>query len=537
MKSLRIQERQVTVASYQQRWLYVYSGIKRQQIFSFQDDVVDFCLDEGEDASWLLWAVSQRGCVYRITEKNFTPQRASEACASNSQVNNAIFEEFFQDIPDTSFSSNTESSSHISTKDAIFEVGLKVMQKTVLKDGPTKACCVGDGVSQFFYATRKNIIKVEVSYGDRLEVSEQVCRKLARIKNMASVAIEDETFLLCQSENGRFYSLPKSNDGFGTNEPVVSPKNTIPDLLAKVDNITRKMDQINPNIKCQSNILSQLALASHLYLNTPASVNVNQHLQSSVTVKCINGFTTLCFQVTSSKIVLSSDWSLLVETCQISPANSLKGEVGLCPENKHFPPLSSVIDTIARKRPVYSAFEDTPMLVTGNLQEKHMYKILIPDYLSAILFDHTCHDVTHRSCLLKYLLCEMKISGGQEISGTSVILDTTDWGEVTIGIQKSSNETKQYFMEIHTGNTGSLVEMVLGVMKRIKRLLPAGLVKALDISKFITEIQKAKENLRSIEENIKDNKDHNIEKVMNSLLYLFLDIHNIDYQLSCQLHV
>lgn len=131
----------------------------------------------------------------------------------------------------------------------------------------------------------------------------------------------------------------------------------------------------------------------------------------------------------------------------------------------------------------------------------------------------------------------MKISGGQEISGTSVILDTTDWGEVTIGIQKSSNETKQYFMEIHTGNTGSLVEMVLGVMKRIKRLLPAGLVKALDISKFITEIQKAKENLRSIEENIKDNKDHNIEKVMNSLLYLFLDIHNIDYQLSCQLHV
>lgn len=62
----------------------------------------------------------------------------------------------------------------------------------------------------------------------------------------------------------------------------------------------------------------------------------------------------------------------------------------------------------------------------------------------------------------------MKISGGQEISGTSVILDTTDWGEVTIGIQKSSNETKQYFMEIHTGNPGSLVEMVLGVMKRIK---------------------------------------------------------------------
>lgn len=92
-------------------------------------------------------------------------------------------------------------------------------------------------------------------------------------------------------------------------------------------------------------------------------------------------------------------------------------------------------------------------------------------------------------------------------------------------------------MEIHTGNAGSLVEMVLGVMKRIKRLLPIGLAKALDISKFITEIQKAKENLRSIEENIKGNKDHNIEKVMNSLLYLFLDVHNIDYQLSCQLHV
>lgn len=388
------------------------------------------------------------------------------------------------------------------------------------------------------------------------------------------------------------------------------------------------MDQINPNIKRQSHILSQLALASHLYLNTPGSVNVNRHLQCSVTVKRINGFTTLCFQVTSSKIVLSSDWSLLVETCQISPAteemmhranfksvhlkqglqpgetlkvsivpkliipsdtrvsvrawlvlnlhlglysstfhseqfkaledqglmicvfenqtdfldflickDSLKGEVGLCPENKHFPPVSSVIDTIARKRPVYLAFEDIPMHVTGNLQEKHMYKILIPDYLSAILFDHTCHDVTHRSCLLKYLLCQMKISGCQEISGTSVILDTTDWGEVTIGIQKSSNETKQYFMEIHTGNAGSLVEMVLGVMKRIKRLLPIGLAKALDISKFITEIQKAKENLRSIEENIKGNKDHNIEKVMNSLLYLFLDVHNIDYQLSCQLHV
>lgn len=95
-----------------------------------------------------------------------------------------------------------------------FKTNFQVMQKTVLKDGPTKACCVGDAASQFFYATHKNIIKVEVSYGDRLEISEKVCRKLARIKNMASVVIEGIFYLLLFLFDVNIYSMCSLCNGY-----------------------------------------------------------------------------------------------------------------------------------------------------------------------------------------------------------------------------------------------------------------------------------------------------------------------------------
>ena len=69
-----------------------------------------------------------------------------------------------------------------------FKTNFQVTQKTILKDGPIFACCSGDLPQQFFYSTGKNIVTVELSFGDRLEVSEQVCAKLAGIKNMASIS-------------------------------------------------------------------------------------------------------------------------------------------------------------------------------------------------------------------------------------------------------------------------------------------------------------------------------------------------------------
>ena len=315
--------------------------------------------------------------------------------------------------------------------------------------------------------------------------------------------ISGESFLLCQSENGLFYSIPKSKDGFGSSDSIVCSRNTIPNLLARVDEITKKMDQINPSIKHQSHILSQLALASHLYSNTSGTLKDNKQqinaLQGSVSVQCINGCTTLCCQVTNCKMVLSSDWSLLVETHPLFPVNEenmhranfksvhlkqglqpgesvevaivqnleipastrlsvnawlvlnvqlhnlslyspsfhigqLKAledqgltihvfesqtdfldflvckelhqaEAGLSMENKCSASVSLVIDSIARKRPVYSAFEDLPTHVTETLQEKLMYKILIPDYLSAFLSDHICHGkVDVLTCLLFVLI-------------------------------------------------------------------------------------------------------------------------------------
>lgn len=219
---------------------------------------------------------------------------------------------------------------------------------------------------------------------------------------------------------------------------------------------------------------------------------------------------------------------------------SKTSQVGKHCKNKRSNSMSLVIDSIARKRPVFSAFEDIPMLVSESLPEKLAYKILIPDSLSAFLFDHTCTDSTHRSCLLKDLLKNLKFSNhGMEISGasataSSVMLDTTDWGQVTVGIQNGTSSS-QYFMEIHAETRSSLVETVLALMQRIKCLLPSGLAKTLDVSNFISEIQKAKENLRSIREDLKNTQNVNSEEVTNRLLFFLLDVYNIDYQLSCQL--
>ena len=91
----------------------------------------------------------------------------------------------------------------------------------------------------------------------------------------------------------------------------------------------------------------------------------------------------------------------------------------------------------------------------------------------------------------------MKISSDKEISETtaSVILDTTNWGPVTIGVQKSCGEINKYCMEIQAATPGTLVEMVLALMKRIKVWKSEAILLFLDIFPFK---KKEKKNLLKV---------------------------------------